>query len=243
MAAERAAMVEVCDSWTRREVERRGYLRLAVRTRWLQPDYDLVAALCEFLPPLRADDTVVVSEKVAVLLTGRAIPMTAVSPGRVARMLARCVQPRMGSRGLSVPEKMQYVLQVVGAPRLLAATAISAVTRPFGLRGAFYRIAGPVARDLDGGRPPYEDLLFPPLPDAEARALCEAMRDAVGAGVAIVDLNDFGGSIRAMSSPTLSPRTLALALADNPLRQRLTGTPFGVVRPSPSLSQQPHSVA
>jgi hypothetical protein len=213
--------------WTRRDADGRGYLRLAVRTRWLEPGDDLTAALREHLPPLQAGDTVVVSEKVVVLLTGRAVPVTAVRPGRLARVLARCVRPRKGSRGLSVPEKMQYVLQSVGALRLLAATALSAVTRPLGVRGVFYRVAGPVARDLDGGRPPYEHLLFPPLERSDARAICAAL----GTGVAIVDLNDFGGSIRAVSASSLPSRTLALALADNPLRQRLTGTPFGVVRP------------
>jgi hypothetical protein len=217
--------------WTRREVDGRGYLRLPVRTCWLKPSDDLTAALRQHLPPLQAGDTVVVSEKVVVLLTGRAVPMTAVCPGRLARVLARCVRPRQGSRGLSVPEKMQYVLQSVGALRLLAATVISAVTRPLGVRGAFYRVAGPVARDLDGGRPPYEHLLFPPLSRGDAGAICAELGTALGVGVAIVDLNDFGGSIRAVSTSSLPARTLTLALADNPLRQRLTGTPFGIVRP------------
>jgi hypothetical protein len=217
--------------WTRRDVDGRGYLRLPVRTRWLEPGDDLTAALREHLPPLQAGDTVVVSEKVMVLLTGRAVPMTAVRPGRLARVLARCVRPRQGSRGLSVPEKMQYVLQSVGTLRLLAATAISALTRPLGVRGAFYRVAGPVARDLDGGRPPYEHLLFPPLARSDAQAICAKLGAALGVGVAIVDLNDFGGSIRAVSSSSLPGGTLTRALADNPLRQRLTGTPFGIVRP------------
>jgi len=218
-------------AWTRRDVEGRSYLRLPVRTRWLEPRDDLTAALREHLPRLQTGDTVVVSEKVVVLLTGRSVPMAAVRPGRLARMLARCVRPQEGSRGLSVPEKMQYVLQSVGALRLLAATTISAVTRPLGVRGAFYRVAGPVARDLDGGRPPYEQLLFPPLRRSDAQVICAELGAALDVGVAIVDLNDFGGSIRAVSPSSLPERTLALALADNPLRQRLTGTPFGVVRP------------
>jgi F420-0:gamma-glutamyl ligase len=121
------------DAWTRREVDGQGYVRLVVRTRWLEPGDDLVAALREYLPPVREGDTVVVSEKVVVLLTRRAISMTAVRPGRLARALARSVRPREGSRGLSVPEKMQFVLQSVGVLRLLAAVAASAVTRPLGV--------------------------------------------------------------------------------------------------------------
>jgi F420-0:gamma-glutamyl ligase len=216
--------------WTRQDVDDRAYLRLPVRTRWLAEGDDLVGALREYLPPLRADDTVVVSEKVAILLTGRAVPVTT-SPRRLARLLARCVRPPEGSYGLSVPAKMQYVLQSVGAGRLLAAAAVSAVTRPFGVHGVFYRLAGPVARDVDGALPPYEGVLFPPLDAAAAEEICDRLEDALGVGVGIVDLNDFGGRVRGTSPHALPAAELARVLADNPLRQRLTGTPFGVVRP------------
>jgi hypothetical protein len=218
-------------AWTRREVDGRGYLRLAVRTRWLSPGDDLAAVLRAHLPPLRGGDTVIVSEKVAVLLTGRTVPTSQARPRPLARTLARCVRPRPGSRGLSVPEKMQFVVQSVGVPRLLAAAVASAMTRPFGAHGVFYRVAGPLARDIDGGRPPYEHLLFPPLSRADALDLCADLQAAVGAGVAIVDINDFGGTIRAVSSRSLRAPTLARALADNPLQQRSASTPIGVVRP------------
>ena len=54
----------------------------------------------------------------------------------------------------------------------------------------------------------------------------------VDIGVSIVDLNDFGGSIRAVSPRSLSAETLAAVLSDNPLGQRLTSTPFVLVRPA-----------
>jgi hypothetical protein len=148
------------EAWTRRDVDGRAYLRLPVRTRWLIEGEDLVQALRDYLPRLQSNDTVVVSEKVAILLTGRAIPVTAVRPGRLARALARRVRPPEGSYGLSVPEKMQYVVQSVGAARLIVAASVSALTRPLGFHGAFYRVAGPIARDVDGALPPYQDVLF-----------------------------------------------------------------------------------
>jgi hypothetical protein len=73
------------EAWTRRDVDGRAYLRLPVRTRWLVEGEDLVQALRDYLPRLQSNDTVVVSEKVAILLTGRAIPVTAVRPGRLCR--------------------------------------------------------------------------------------------------------------------------------------------------------------
>ncbi|WP_082155792.1 hypothetical protein [Jiangella alkaliphila] len=172
-----------------------------------------------------------ISEKVAVLLTGRAVPIDSCRPGRLAHVLARAVRPRPGSRGLSVPEKMQFVLGEVGYPRLLVAALASAVTRPFGFAGVLYKVAGSVARDTDGGRPPYEDRVCPPLRRDDATELCAALDDLLGVGVAVVDLNDYGGSVRGVSRRALPASILLGALADNPLVQRSTSTPFGIVWP------------
>ena len=203
---------------------------IAVPTRWLEPDDDLALTLAEYLPALEPGDTIVVSEKVAVVLTGGAVPTASLQVGRVARLLATKVQPREGSRGLSVPAKMQYVVQTLGHARVLFAMLCAGCTRPFGLRGAFYRVAGDLARDLDGARPPYEDVLIPPMPAREAAELCARLQDRFGVGVAVVDINDFGGSIRSTSSKSVPPAELLRILRGNPLGQRLTGTPFGIVR-------------
>ncbi len=223
-------------TWSTVVVDGEVFARLPVRTRWLEEDDDLAAVLKSCAPPLRPDDTVVVSEKVAVLLSGRSLPLRNVRVGGTARQLARFVQPRSGSRGLSVPAKMQFVLDDVGWIRLVFAACASAATRPVGWRGVFYRVAGPIARDIDGGRPPYEHRLFPPLPPEEAAALCADLEQDLGAGVAIIDMNDFGGSIRARSPRALPVSQLRRAVSDNPLGQRLRGTPFAVVRPGRAVA-------
>jgi hypothetical protein len=128
---------------------------------------------------------------------------------------------------------MQYVLDQTGRVRVLVAAAVSAVTRPFGWHGAFYRIAGTLARDLDGGRPPYEHLLFPPLSRAMARQMANHLAASLGVAVAIVDLNDYGGSIRATSDRAIPADRLLGLLGDNPLGQRDAGTPAGLLRPLP----------
>jgi F420-0:gamma-glutamyl ligase len=222
------------EAWSRVQVAGGEYLRHPVPTRWLHESDELVWSLHEHLEMARPGDTVAVSEKVAVLLTGRAVRIDTVPAGRLARALARCVHPRTDSRGLSVPEKMEYVVRTIGSARVIAAAVGAAVTRPLGVRGAFYVLAGSVARDIDGGRPPYEGLLFPPLDPAVAQVICTDLEHALGVGVGIVDLNDFGGSIRAVSPQSLPAPTLAAVLADNPMGQRCTGTPFVIVRPAVS---------
>ncbi|WP_233425611.1 hypothetical protein [Jiangella alkaliphila] len=217
-------------TWTSIVVDGVPYVRTAVPTRWFTAADDLHATLLESLPLLERGDTVVVSEKVAVFLTGRAVPIDAVQPGRLAHLLARAVRPRPGSRGLSVPEKMQFVVAEIGRPRVIVAALLSALTRPFGFAGVFYRVAGPVARDVDGGRPPYEHLVFPPLTAGESTELCADLEAWLGVGVAIVDLNDYGGTVRGVSPQAAAPGVLLAVLAGNLLGQRSTSTPFGIVR-------------
>jgi hypothetical protein len=220
------------DLWTQVSAAGVKYLRLPLHTPWLDPTDDLVLALKESLKLARPGDTVGVSEKVAILLTGRTVDINTVKPGRLARLLASHVHPRTDSKGLAVPEKMEYVVRTVGLRRIIPAVIGSAVTRPLGMHGTFYRIAGSVARDVDGGRPPYEDVLFPPLDSRVAQKMCADLERALDIGVSIVDLNDYGGSIRAVSPRSLSEETLAAVLSDNPLGQRLTSTPFVLVRPA-----------
>jgi hypothetical protein len=220
------------DLWTQVSVAGVKYLRLPLHTPWLEPTDDLVLALKESLKVARPGDTVGVSEKVAILLTGRTVDISTVKPGRLARFLASHVHPRTDSKGLAVPEKMEYVVRTVGLRRIIPAVIGSAVTRPLGLHGTFYRVAGSVARDVDGGRPPYEHVLFPPLNSKIAQKMCADLERALDIGVSIVDLNDFGGTIRAVSPRSLSEETLRAVLSDNPLGQRLTSTPFVLVRPA-----------
>ena len=220
--------------WTQVSVAGAKYLRLPLRTRWLDETDDLGLALKEHLELARPGDTVGVSETVVIMLTGRTVDINTVQPGRLARILAGYVRPRgEHARGLSVPEKMEYVIRTVGLWRIIAAAVGGALTRPLGMRGTFYRIAGPIARDVDGGpHTAYEHVLLPALDTKVAQRICDDLERALDIGVSVVDLNDFGGSIRAVSPRSLPAETLASVLSDNPLGQHLTSTPFVLVRPA-----------
>lgn len=210
-----------------------------LHTPWLGPELSLDEALKLHVPPLERGQVFVLSEKVVVMLTGRSLPIADYEPGRLAKLLVRFVNPRPGSRGLSVPQKMEYVVRNVGILRVVAAAVAGAVTRACGVRGTFYRIAGPVARDLDGGRPPFEHLLFPPLNREDGEAICEGVAAVLDTPVVIADLNDFGGSIRARSADAPDMDTLMRVLRTNPLGQRDTRTPFAILTaPERSRSEE-----
>ena len=219
----------------RSTVDVRGarYERIVVRTHWIQPGEGIHAVVRRYLRPLcREGDVVIVSEKATVIASNLGLPASDVRPGRLARALARRVRPTAGSRGISIPEKMELVIRETGAWRVLLAACPAAVTRPLNLKGAFYVIAGRVARGMDGMRPPLEDVLLPPLHPRVAREIASELEAELGTTVAIVDINDRGGCVRAVSARRPTKRELMQILRDNPLGQRDRRTPVGIVRRS-----------
>lgn len=210
----------------------RAFERVIVHTHWFQRDEDLAATLRRYLGPwLRPGDHVIISETAVIATRGRMIPAADVRPGRLATLLARHVRPTGWGQGLSVPAKMQVAIEETGRLRILAAAAAAALTRPLGLRGVFYYIAGTGARSLDGMREgsPYEGYVIPPLRLHEARAIARELAEAVGTPVHIVDINDNGGTIRASSHP-FPCRLLLAILRDNPLGQGNRCSPIGLIR-------------
>jgi hypothetical protein len=174
---------------------------------------------------------VAVSERMVAITQGRSHRMVDIRAGRLARLLVRYVTRPGYGIGLGTPETMQLAIDEVGAPRILLAAAVSAVTKPFGVHGLFYRIAGPQAAAIDGPTsytiPPYNQsaTLGPSDPDGAARRIAAA----IGKPVAIIDANDAGCNVLG-SSPGIDTRFVMRLFADNPLGQAREQTPICVVR-------------
>lgn len=209
----------------------RRWRRLLVRTPWIHTGDDLKTILrVSLLPHAKPNDLVVISEKATTIALGAVVPIETVTVGPLARRMARFVRPIGVSKGLSIPEKMQYVIDAIGRPRAILALLAAGLTRPFGIRGAFYLMAGHKARAMDGGRPPFEHLLLPPLTPQRSQAHAIELSRALGFDVAIADINDRGGTIRAVSGGPIPPRLLRRILEDNPMGQRDARTPIGLIR-------------
>lgn len=213
-------------------IDGRRWERTVLRTPWLTEHHDLgavlAAALADVDAPGQEHRVLAVAEKAAIVTSGRTIP--ADRARWLARVLANAVRPVGDSEGLSVPAKMQYVLDETGYLRVLWAAAASALTRPLGVPGVFYRIAGTVARDLDGARGAYPETLLPPLSEGEAQLLAHHLAVRLGLPVAVVDVNDRGGSVRGRSPGCPPAATLLAVLADNPLGHRRQSTPAVLLR-------------
>jgi hypothetical protein len=208
------------------------YARHPVRTHLVTADDDAAEVVARYVGQPGADVRLVaVSERMVAITQGRSYPIKDIRPGRLARLLQRFVMRPGYGIGLGSAETMELALREVGAPRILLAAAASALTKPFGVHGVFYRIAGPQAKAIDGPTsytiPPYNQAatLGPRDPDAAARAIAAQ----VGAPLAIIDANDAGCAVLG-SSPGVDRRFVMRLFADNPLGQAREQTPICLVR-------------
>lgn len=208
------------------------YARHPVRTHLVTTGDDAIEVVRRYVGQLGDDVRLVaVSERMVAITQGRSYPIAEIRPGRLARFLQRFVTRPGYGIGLGSAETMELAIREVGAPRILLAAAVAAVTRPLGLHGMFYRVAGPQAKAIDGPTtytiPPYNQAatLGPRDPDGAARALAGAL----GAPVAIIDANDAGCAVLG-ASPGVDRRFVERLFADNPLGQSTEQTPICVVR-------------
>jgi hypothetical protein len=208
------------------------YARHPVRTHLVTDADDAVEVARRYVGELEADVALVtVSERMVAITQGRSHPMSEIRPGRLARFLVRFVSRPGYGIGLGIAETMQLAIDEVGAPRILLAAAVSGLTKPFGVHGLFYRIAGPQAAAIDGPTsytiPPYNQsaTLGPRDPDGAARALAAALDRPV----AVIDANDAGCNVLG-ASPGVDRQLVVRLFADNPLGQAREQTPICVVR-------------
>ncbi len=209
----------------------REFQRIMAKTPWFTGPVELADVLRKGLgEELTSGGTAFICEKLAVVGTGRTVDASTVKVGRVAKFASKFVRPIGVDLAQQIPERMQFVMNRIGWPRTILACAAAAVTRPFGVRGAFFVIAGREARDLDGMHEPYWNTLLPPLRPKEARQIVDEVAGALGTPVAVVDINDRGGHIRAVSAGGMAPDDILAVLDDNPMGHCQQSTPIGLLR-------------
>ncbi|AEW06038.1 protein of unknown function DUF129 [Sulfobacillus acidophilus DSM 10332] len=218
-----------------REVDGRRYRRYVIRTHLIRPGEKLEKTLLPYLQDLlQPGDMLVLGEKAVAIAEGRAVPLKQVRPRPLARWLSRHVRSLGYGLGLKRPETMEMAFREVGVPRMMVAAALGAVDRVIGRSGDFYRIAGRKVASIDGPGPttiaPYNQYIV--LAPRQADRLVDTLARKFKCTVAVVDVNDMGSEVLAVSSPT-EGRVIRQLLMDNPMGQGGQGTPLAVLRPMP----------
>jgi asparagine synthase (glutamine-hydrolysing) len=220
------------------------WARLPLRSALVGVGDDLAEALRASLRTAAAagvslcdGDVLALSEKMVAVTQGRSYPAAEIRVSPLAGLLARFVSQVPIGIGIGRPVTMQLALEEAGAPRILLAAACAAVTRPLGIHGVFYRVAGSGVSSIDGP----DDHVIPPYnrhaskapldPDGVAERLRRLLREesGVSVGVAVVDSNDLAVNVLGASSDVDRP-DVAGALADNPMAQTVEQTPFCILR-------------
>ncbi len=193
---------------------------------------------------------VVVSEKVVAISQGRSYFLWEITPGFWAKALSKYVKKTPYGIGLGSPWTMQLAIQEAGLPRMLAASLISAVTKPFGMKGIFYQIAGHDVNAIDG---PTEYSLYPSnvsakLGPKDPQQVAEELKKRIASllhgypadggvtmkqlnnfqGVAVIDANDLGVNVLG-NSTKLESRVIEKIFKDNPMGQSREQTPICLV--------------
>ena len=214
------------------------YLRLPLKTRLIENGDDLMALLEEYARPhLQKGDVLFVSEKVVCVAQGRIIRTDEVKTSWLARLLAKRVKNHVGTpqfRGLGhgTAPAMQLLIEEAGVLRVIFAAAVAAVTRPLGLKGAFYYLVGKQAKSIDCPMSwtiePYQEYAkkAPADPDGVARQI----RDQFGVEAVIIDANYRGAFSLGKSTRSITEKFIQELFIDNPAGQDSEMTPFLIIR-------------
>lgn len=216
-------------------VDGKRYQRLPLKTKLIMRDDNLIEVIKEFADDsLQDGDILFVTEKIVAITQGRAYPIKDVKPRKLAVTLSNYVTKTPHGIGLGMPETMEMALRECGTPRIILAAGVAAITKFFGRKGDFYRIAGSKARAIDGPTshtiPPYNEyvVLGPERPHEVAKEIKAAFTQDIE--VIVTDINDLGGNILGSSSSTIDNNLMVKILKDNPLGQKAQSTPLGIIR-------------
>lgn len=180
-----------------------------------------------------------ISEKIIAISQGRSYFIWDIKTGFWANFLSKRVKKTRYGIGLGSPWTMQLAIQEVGLIKILFASFVSLITKPFGIKGVFYNIAGRKAASIDG---PTEYSVYPSNvsaklapkdPQKTALKIHEMIKKEKSVnndflGVVIIDANDLGQDVLG-NSTNIENRKIERVFSDNPMGQTNEQTPLIIV--------------
>jgi len=203
---------------------------VAVKTRILTPDDDILDALEEYAKDkIGPGDVVSVAESVVAITQGRIIRPEELNPGFWACLLSRFFSTK-GS--LSNPAGMQAAMNLEGQWRIVAAFFIGMLCKLVGIKGVFYRLGGqqaPLIDDVTGTMPPFDKhIVYGP---SDPQGVAEAIKKRLGCfGAAVADVNDLKRALIVGITDGVNEQELREILIDNPFGNASQKTPIVIVK-------------
>ena len=212
------------------------YDRYAIQTHFVNRGEDQAELIEKYVRPLyQPGDVVSFGAKVMAMCVESVKTRDEVKPGFFANLLWRFAGINTTGVGMHEPYKLQLVIDMVGLPRVLLAAFLSALTKPFGIRGVFYKVCGQGVGGSDGFyfrdrfAPNKEMALINP---SNPKELCDELYQKTGIPVVLMDANDLQRDQLGKSEGfPLSDEQIQDAMKDNPSGQGDELTPLILIRP------------
>ena len=214
----------------------RQYDRYAIQTHFVEVGEDQAALVEKYVRPLyREGDLLSFGAKVMAMCTKNVRTREDVKPGFWANHLWKFAGINSTGVAMHEPYKLQLVIDICGLPRVLFAAFVSAITRPFGVHGLFYKICGKGVGGIDGfyfrssfDRYKEMALINPPNPVE----LCNELEKKTGIPVVLMDANDIDqNQLGKCDDFPLTDEEIQDAMKDNPSGQGDELTPLILIRP------------
>ena len=214
----------------------RRYQRYAIQTHFVQRRESQAELVRRYVLPLYQEgDVLAFGAKVMAMCTDSVKTKDDVHPGLFARTAARFAGINSTGVGMHEPYKLQLVVDMCGLPRVLLASFVSAITRPFGVKGLFYKICGHGVAGIDGfyfrsSFDVYKEMAL--INPEHPQELCDALTAETGVPTVLMDANDIDQNQlgKAHDFP-LTDDQIQDALRDNPFGQGDELTPLILIRP------------
>ncbi|MDO4484569.1 MAG: F420-0--gamma-glutamyl ligase [Clostridia bacterium] len=228
--------VEYFDRGTLTGRDGRRYDRYAIHTHFVQVGEDQCELIRKYVLPIaREGDVCSITAKVMAMCTKNVRTKDQVKVGFWARKLAPFAGINSTGVGMHEPYKLQLVIDICGLPRVLFAAFVSAITRPFGVHGLFYKICGHGVAGIDGfyfrsSFDLYKEMAL--LNPDNPVELANEMAEKTGIPVVIMDANDIDqNQLGKCDSFPLTDDQIQDAMKDNPSGQGDEMTPIILIRP------------
>lgn len=214
------------------------YERLAIQTHFIERGEPYIELIGQYVLPLvqpGSKNILSIGEKVISMCQNNVVDKKDVKVGFFARVLSKFATSNNHGIAMDEPYKLQLAINLAGLPRILLACVCSAITKLFGIRGVFYKIAGNDIGGIDGF---YMDSAFEiyqniaVLNPRDPAKVCDEIYENFSIPCMIVDANDL--SIEILGTSACFADTdhdyLKSLIWDNPAGQSCELTPFILMR-------------
>lgn len=212
------------------------YERIAVQTHFVERGESYIELIEQYILPLyEKSDILSISEKVISMCQDNVVEKNDVKVGFWAKTLSKFATSNNHGIAMDEPYKLQLAINIAGLPRILLASFCSAVTKLFGKRGVFYKIAGHGIDGIDGfymgsSFDVYHDIAL--LNPVEPKKVCNEIYNKFNISCMIVDANDLNVEIfgKSNSLNEMENELLINIIKDNPAGQSDELTPFIILK-------------